>query len=55
MVATKARVGIKQYMKANPIKWGPKLFVLANMTGYTVDYIFYNPPHLAQGRAFPLM
>nr|XP_033502423.1 piggyBac transposable element-derived protein 4-like [Epinephelus lanceolatus] len=41
MVATKARLGIKQYMKAKPTKWGLKLFVLADVNGYTVNYILY--------------
>lgn len=40
-LATKARLGIKQYMKAKPIKWGLKLFVLADVNGYMVDYILY--------------
>ncbi|KAM3877681.1 piggyBac transposable element-derived protein 4-like [Diretmus argenteus] len=41
MVATKARLSIKQYMKAKPTKWGIKFFVLADVNGYTVDYQMY--------------
>ncbi|KAK7938659.1 hypothetical protein WMY93_001985 [Mugilogobius chulae] len=42
MVATKAKLRIKQYMKAKPTKVGLKLFVLADVNGYTVDYILYS-------------
>jgi len=41
MVATKARVAFKQYMKAKPTRWGLKLFVLADVNGYTIDYKLY--------------
>uniref|UniRef100_A0A3B4T941 PiggyBac transposable element-derived protein domain-containing protein n=1 Tax=Seriola dumerili TaxID=41447 RepID=A0A3B4T941_SERDU len=41
MVGTKARLSIKQYMKAKPTKWGLKFFVLADMNGYTIDFILY--------------
>ncbi|XP_030609340.1 piggyBac transposable element-derived protein 4-like [Archocentrus centrarchus] len=41
MVATKARLGIKQYMKAKPTKWGLKFFVLADVNGYTIDFQLY--------------
>uniref|UniRef100_A0A673I8T7 PiggyBac transposable element-derived protein domain-containing protein n=1 Tax=Sinocyclocheilus rhinocerous TaxID=307959 RepID=A0A673I8T7_9TELE len=41
MIATKARIFFKQYMKAKPTKWGIKLFVLADVNGYTVDFKIY--------------
>ncbi|XP_028419488.1 piggyBac transposable element-derived protein 4-like [Perca flavescens] len=42
MVATKAHIGTTQYIKAKPIKWGFKLFVLADSSnGYTWDFAVY--------------
>lgn len=42
MVATKAKTGMTQYMKNKPIKWGVKLFVLAeSSTGYTLRFSIY--------------
>lgn len=42
MVASKAKTGITQYMKAKPTKWGFKLFVLADSSnGYTIDFNIY--------------
>lgn len=51
MVATKARTGMTQYMKAKPTKWGIKLFVLADSSnGYTCDFnIYTGKSRLASG------
>lgn len=38
---SKARCHFKQYMRNKPTKWGFKLWVLADMTGYTVDFNIY--------------
>ncbi len=41
IVATKARISLKQYIKNKPTKWGIKLFVLCDSNGYTVDFNIY--------------
>lgn len=45
MVVNKARIALKKYIKNKPAKWGIKLFVLSDSTGYTVDYHLYIEIH----------
>ena len=41
MVKSKARSHFRQYMKDKPTKWGFKIWVLADPTGYTFDFNLY--------------
>lgn len=41
MVAIKARIALKKNIKNKPTRWGIKLFVLSDNTGYTVDFSIY--------------
>ena len=41
MVKSKARCHLVQYMKDKPCKWGFKYWVIADRSGYTVDFDLY--------------
>ena len=41
MVKSKSRCHFRQCMRNKPTKWGFKLWVLADMTGYTVEFDIY--------------
>ena len=41
MVKSKARTHFVQYMKNKPVKWGFKYWVIADASGYTVDFDLY--------------
>ena len=41
MVKSKSRSHMVQYMQNKPVKWGFKLWVLADTSGYTIDFNVY--------------
>ena len=41
MVKLKARTHFRQYLPKKPIKWGFKYWVVADPTGYTLDFDLY--------------
>ena len=41
MVKSKARTHLRQYIRNKPTKWGFKIWVLADPTGYTLDFNVY--------------
>ena len=41
MVKSKARTHLRQYIRNKPTKWGFKYWVLADASGYTVDFNLY--------------
>ena len=41
MVKSKARSHLIQYMRNKPVKWGFKLWVIADPSGYTLDFNVY--------------
>ena len=50
MVKSKARTHFHQYLRNKPTKWGFKFWVLADPTGYAVDFNLY----CGKRRAVPL-
>ncbi len=41
MVKSKAKTSFRQYIRNKPTKWGFKYWVLADTTGYAVDFNLY--------------
>ena len=41
MVKSKARTHFRQYIRNKPTKWGFKYWVVADPTGYTLDFELY--------------
>ena len=41
MVKSKSRSHLIQYMRNKPVKWGFKLWVISDLTGYTLDFNVY--------------
>ena len=41
MLRSKARTHFRQYIRNKPTKWGFKYWVIADVTGYTVDFNLY--------------
>ncbi len=41
MVKSKARTSFRQYIRNKPTKWGFKFWIIADTTGYTLDFDLY--------------
>lgn len=59
MVATKARIGLKRYVRKKPTKWGIKLFVFADSScGYTLNFFVdtgKDPEPTGKGRSYDIV
>lgn len=60
IVKSKARTHFRQYIRNTPTKWGFKYWVLADPTGYTVDFNLYcgkerTVPLSGQGLSYDVM
>ena len=41
LMKSKARTHLRQYIRSKPTKWGFKYWIIADPTGYTVDFDVY--------------
>ena len=59
MVKSKARTHFRQYIRNKPTKWGFKFWVLADPTGYTLDFNVHGgqqgTPRTAHGLSFDVV
>lgn len=55
MVKSKARCHLIQYMKNKPCKWGFKYWVIADPSGYTVDFELYTEQKGENGLAYDVV
>ena len=52
MIKSKARSHLRQYIKNKPTKWGFKYWIIADVTGYTIDFSLYGSgSHLSDQRS----
>ena len=51
MVKTKARSLLKQFIRNKPNKWGFKFWIVADITGYTIDFGLYGGARHDDGRS----
>lgn len=51
MVKSKARSHLRQYIRNKPTKWGFKYLIIADVTGYTINFSLYGGSHHTEARS----